>query len=229
MIDRDARNRLSALIRQYLTDGIKAFALDEALDEFRFSTDPGVQFVANNLWYHYDDCVDHRIVASKPEWDYFQRLLLLLESNSTVSTKRHRQWSAPQIVAAIALAIYVFVAFQTGIGPHLFIFFAPLGLCSIAISYFRRYTRGTEPYDKYLVPFASIRDLRIAYTAAPSFRKTQYPKQLAARRVRSPMFSALIAALRYVMWAVLAPIPLLAQCYPTTFTFPRVKHGVAQK
>ena len=139
------------------------------------------------------------------------------------------QWSATQIVAAIALAICVFVAFQTGIGPHLFIFFAPLGLCSIAISYFRRYTRGTEPYDKYLVPFASIRDLRIAYTAAPSFRKTQYPKQLAARRVRSPMFSALIAALRYVMWAVLAPIPLLAQCYPTTFTFPRVKHGVAQK
>ena len=34
------------------------------------------------IWFHYDDCRDHNIVATEQEWDYFNRLLFLLESDA---------------------------------------------------------------------------------------------------------------------------------------------------
>ncbi len=225
MIDRDARNKLSALIRRYLDEDIMAFDLDEALDDFRDSSDSGLRFVTDSLWYHYDDCDDHLIVASKSEWDYFQRLLLLLESNSTVTTRRHRHWSATQIVAAVSLAMCGLIAFQTGVGSHLFIFFVPFGLCSIAISHFRHPAVDARPYDQIVTPFASIGDLRVAYDSASSFKKRQYQRRLESRLIRSPVLSAFWTAHMYVMWSILAPAPLLVQCGPITFNLPTVNPG----
>jgi len=225
VIDRDARNGLSALIRRYLDEDIMAFDLDEALDDFRDSSDSGVTFVAESLWYHYDDCDDHLIVASKPQWDYFQRLLLLLESNSTVSTERHRQWSATQIVAVFSLLMCVLIAIQTGVGSHLFIFFIPFGLCSIVISQFRRPAIDAGPYDEIITPFASIRDLRVAYNSASSFRKRQYPRRIESRLIRSTVLSAFWTVHMYVMWAILAPAPLFTQCWPIAYNLRSVKPG----
>jgi hypothetical protein len=44
--------------------------------------DETVKHVADLLWYHYDDLEDHKVVASKAEWDFFQRLLLILKSDA---------------------------------------------------------------------------------------------------------------------------------------------------
>lgn len=67
MIDREARNDLVALIRGYLAEEIKAFDIDEQLERFRDSSDSGGRFVATTMWFHYDDCKDHLVVASKPQ------------------------------------------------------------------------------------------------------------------------------------------------------------------
>ncbi len=225
MIDREARNNLAALIRRYLDEEIKAFDLDEQLDGFRDSNDSGVSFVATTMWFHYDDCDDHLVVASKPQWDYFQRLLLLLESNSTVSNERHRQWSILQLVAGLLFAACIWIVIHFGIGSHLLIFFAPFGIASIILSRFRRPAIALGPFDAIVTPFSSIGDLRIAYESARQFRKHQFPRHIEPRLIRSPLMSAFWICHMYVMWAILAPVPLLVQCAPVSFNCPTVKPG----
>jgi len=217
MIDRDARSKLAGLIRRYLNEEIKAFEFDDALDDFRDSPDTGVTFVSDALWSHYDDCDNHLVVLSKPEWNYFQRLLLLLESNSTVTTTRSRKWSLAQVGAAALLLACVCIIFRTGFGSHLFIFFIPIGVGSIVISRLRRPEVQLRPYDAIVIPFGSIRDLRIAYKST-LFRKRRYPKLLDARQIRSPTMNAFLLAHYYITWLTLAPFPLLVQCLPTTVT-----------
>lgn len=225
MIDRNARNELAVLIRRYLDEQIKAFDLDEALESFCDSDDSGVRYVASTMWYHYDDCDDHLIVANKQQWDYFQRLLLLLESNSTVIQEHRRQWSVTQLIAALLLAACIGIAIRFGVGSHLLIFFVPFGLASIAISHFRRRIVERGPYYDIVTPFSSISDLRMAYDSALYFRKRQFPRHIETRLIRSPVTSAFWTCKMYVMWAVLAPAPLLVQCAPVSFEYPIVKPG----
>ncbi len=92
-VDRQKRDGLTRTIRQFLSEQSSAFEFDEALDAYRVWTDPTVRFVTNAVWYHYDDCDDHMVTLSKPEWDYFQRLLLLLDSDSQIAIASMRRWS----------------------------------------------------------------------------------------------------------------------------------------
>jgi hypothetical protein len=87
------RETLAELIRSFLASDITAFAFDEKLDPYRDSDDPVIYHVVNVVWYHYDDCDDHLVCFSKQQWDYFQRLLLVLSSNCRVETEFRRQWS----------------------------------------------------------------------------------------------------------------------------------------
>ena len=72
------RESLSALIQAFLAGEITAFEFDERLDPYRDSNDPVIRHVVEAVWYHYDDCHDHLVCLSKSQWDYFQRLLLVL-------------------------------------------------------------------------------------------------------------------------------------------------------
>ena len=96
MIDRKARSEMCKAIRDYMAEGISAFELDDSLDCIAHdSRDSTVKFVTKLMWFHYDDCKDHKIVASKQEWDYFNRLLLLLESEAEADFVRVRtSWRA---------------------------------------------------------------------------------------------------------------------------------------
>lgn len=223
MIDREARNDQAKLIRRYLNEEIKAFDLDESLDRFRSSKDSAVRYVANTMWYHYDDCEDHFIVASKPEWDYFQRLLLLLESNSTVEQNHHLQWSITQLIAGLLFAACLGIVLKFGIGTHLLVFFIPFGVASIVLSRFRAAAMKLGPFDAIVSPFSSIADLRIAYESARNFRKRQFPNHIEPRLIRSPVMSAFWTCYLFIIWSMLAPLPLLIQCTPVSFSYPIVK------
>lgn len=221
MVDRDSRDRLAALIRQYLDDELTAFDFDNALLDFPDTDDTTVQFVIETVWYYYDDCKDHPVVLSKPQWDYFQRLLLLLESNSTVIVKKTHLWSFVQPVAAILLLACLLIVWQTGIENHLLIFFIPFGLGSILLSLHHHPEAKVGPFHEIVTPFQSINDLRIAYESA-NFVKRRYPSQLESRQIRSPAMDMLIGVQNVVLCLIIAPIPLLMQCFPQTITDIRV-------
>lgn len=217
-----SRGSLTSLIQSFLDSEITAFQFDELLDPFRDSDDPIVQHVAEAVWYHYDDCDDHLVCLSKQEWDYFQRLLLVLNSNCRLEKKTDREWSTRQVIAALALSVFACCAQQTGWGDHLFVLAMPFGVISIALSLWHVNDEShVNPYWPIIFPFASLADLSTAYRCS-SFRKTRYPKQLSGRTIRSPMMSAFWRLHAYTMWLIFSPLPLACQMLPETRTVTRV-------
>lgn len=221
VVDRARRDDLAAVVRQFLDEDVTAFEFDERLDEFRNSPDSAVRFVAQAVWFHYDDCDDHLVALAKPEWDYFQRLLLLLESNRCVQTKISRRWSLTQLIALLSLFGFLWVAFHLGWGYHLFIPAMPFGIISIGISRLQRTTVNVGPYDPIILPFATFSDLKSTYDSIV-FTKSRYPNRINARRIRSPFMNGVYQLQFYLMWLMLSPIALVIQALPRTETCTRV-------
>jgi hypothetical protein len=213
-LDRPARAALAATIRGFLDDRVSAFALDEALDEFRDSSDPTVRFVALTLWYHYDDCRDHMVALSKAEWDYFQRLLLVLHSDCQVATTWVRRWSWTQLAAIGCLVGLGWCLARFGWGQHLLVLSIPFGLVSVGISYWRRRSYVAGAHDQILVPFASFAELSAVYRTSAAFTNQRYPRALAERRIRSRVAEFGLRLQLYAAWLMLSPLPLLVQAFP---------------
>ena len=215
MIHRDARTDLACLIRRYLNEELTAYEFDDALDPYYASTDDAVRFVASDLWMFYDDCENHLVRLTKPQWDYHQRLLLLLESDYSVTMTHKRKWAVSQVFAALLLLCCLWLVLRTGLGYHLLIWFVPFGAGSIAIAQSRRPIKVHHPYQPIVTPFHSLHDLWAACDAT-GFRKCQYPSRVAARNTQSQVKGLTCSS--YIGWACVAPIPLLIQCFPTIIT-----------
>lgn len=223
VVDRVQRDGLADTIRQFLSEQSTAFEFDEALDDYWESADPTVRFVTNAVWYYYDDCVDHIVTLSKPEWDYFQRLLLLLESDRVIAITSTRRWSWTQLAACASLLAFAWCICLFGWGQHLLVFAMPFGVVSIFISFVRQQTQSTGPYDQILTPFPTFTDLSATYRSAATFTKNRYPRILTNRRIRSPLAEFGGRLYMYAAWLMLSPIPLLVQTFPMTETRTSVK------
>jgi len=218
VVDRAARDRLSGLIRQFLSDQMTAFDFDDALYACPESADTTVNFVSHTVWSIYDDCVDHHVALAKPEWDYLQRLLLLLESDRQVTTTSASHWSWTQLVACASLLAFACCIWIFGWGLHLLIFSVPFGVVSIFLSCFRTRIRPTLPYAETLTPFATFTELSATYRSTATFSKNRYPEGLTQRRIRSRVAEFGVHLQMYAAWLTLSPIPLLFQMFPLTET-----------
>lgn len=221
IVDRGERTALRSVICRFLSDEVTAFEFDELLDDFRDSHDSAVRFVAEAVWFHYDDCDDHLVALSKPEWDYFQRLLLLLDSDRHVATVESRRWSASQLLALAGVLCFLTVASVWGWGYHLLLATIPLGCISIAISWRRSEATEVGPYEQIIFPFSTFADLRSAHDSV-AFRKVRYPREMQSRRIRSPFMTALYQLQFYASWLILSPIALGFQMFPLRATQARV-------
>ncbi|MEM8671492.1 MAG: hypothetical protein AAGG48_28490 [Planctomycetota bacterium] len=167
------------------------------------SDDPTVRFVAWQVFFLRDDNTAGGFPASKRQWDYFQRLILLLESNSTLKQWEQRRWSLTQPVAVVAL-----VTFLIGVmcfGYVSLLAYPILGFIAILLTQFRNPSELHVPFSEIVYPFDSLQDLAIAYDSTPQFRKTKFPHQ-SPERVEPNLY------LRYWPWMLFAPFVLLIQC-----------------
>ncbi|MGE0481702.1 MAG: hypothetical protein AB7Q17_14650 [Phycisphaerae bacterium] len=216
MIDRDARDCLATLIESYLDEQIAAFEFDEKIQDVAGkSDDEAVRHIAQALWFYYDDCKDHTVVLSKQQWDYFQRLVLLLRSDAEFQVDRLRIWSWRHAVAAIGLAGFVFAAARLGFGGHLFIVAMLFGLLSMLIAWSRPNPSKVHP-DEWmrLSPFGSFMDMLAVRRRVASFHKRRYPHELAGKRIRSPLMDRAIWLQSYCLWLLFSPVALLIQSLP---------------
>ena len=194
-----SRESLSQLIQAFLASEITAFDFDERIDPFRDSSDPVIRHVVDAVWYYYDDCKDHFVCLSKQEWDYFQRLLMVLASDCRIVTQTNRSWSIKQLIALIALGCFVYFATEIGWGNHLLLMSIPFGFVSLGLSFwYRSCEQIDDPYQSIIFPFATFTDLETACRSS-SFVKTQYPKRLKVRSIRSPFMSAVLQFETYLM------------------------------
>jgi len=225
MIDRAARKEIADNLRSYLNEGITAFKFDNVIQQVAHnSKDRTAQEIIKALWSCYDDCTDHKVVATKEVWDYFHRILLLLESDEELEIIKVRKWSLRQTVAAGALAIFMFIAFSVGWGDHLFIVSIPFGFISILLSYWHsRITCQPDKIEIALTPFSSFLELLSARRKIEVSRKKPYPNELTKRKIRHPITDKIMWLPSIAMWLMFAPVPLLFQAMPETSTKLKVK------
>ena len=224
MIDRTARERLAKVLRSYMNEEITAFQFDEQLDEFRCSSsDKTVKSIARDLWGCYDDLKDHKVVASKQTWDYFNRSLLLLSSKAEVEKVRSGvQWHFSQIFAGGCLVLAIFLSFRIGWKINLMEVTCPFGLVSMAIGWFNQ-RRRKQRSDLTLYPFPTFGTLSIVRRTAVDFAKRTYPKGLARRRIRHPIMNGMLWVPTLIVWLVFSPIALFIQMLPETAWATRLK------
>ena len=224
-IDRQARNRLVNVIRRYMGEVLTAFAFDEEITEIHMATtDDTVHVVVDSLWYHYDDCKDHLAGLSKQEWDYFQRLILLLESNAEIERVRQRRWSVRQVVAGVGLIGFGLCVVRYGIGWHLFGLALLFGPISILLSYWRNHSARRQDEEQLrLVPFSSISELRAVRRSVPGFSKRAYPAGAKVRNIRSRLMTMTGWLQTIVLWSFTSPLILLFQTLPETEVKTRIR------
>ena len=224
-VDRENRDRLAEAINRYLDEEITAFEFDEQISDIASdSNDRTVERIAHLLWEHYDDIEDHKVVLSKEEWDYFQRLLLLLRSDAHLRVKTRGVWTSRQRLAAFGIAIFGFFLLELGWGWQLTWVTIPLGLGSMLLSFWRN--RSTpRPSKRWvaLTPFVSVAQMLAIRRRVSDFSKRQYPPHLKHRRIRTLAMEWLQDLHRWACWLVFSPLVLLWQAFPEE----EVEHYVA--
>lgn len=216
MLDRGARDKMVAIIENYLDEKITAFQFDDQIEELALtSKDQTVRYARRALWYFYDDCQDHMVTLSEQGWKYFQRLLLLLRSDASVRVQRRRIWSWRQVAAAFLLGGFGAVAGSVGWGHHLFVYAMPFGILSILLSLTRRRQPAeNEQILLTLMPFGTLAELFNVHRTVSSFVKRPYPGALRERRIRSAVMNVGLRFQFYATWALFSPIALLLQLLP---------------
>jgi hypothetical protein len=225
MIDRAARNQIAGAIRLYLDEKITAFQFNDVIVEASCKTkDKTAREMIQTLWYHYDDITDHKVLATKEDWDYFHRILLLLESDGELEITKIRRWSFRQFIAACTLAVSLLVAFHLGWGEHLYFVSIPFGIISISLSFWHsKTTCEPDRMEIALTPFSSIKEIFKARRRVAVFKKKSYPAYLARRSIRSPFWDKITWLPLIMMCLFFAPVPLLFQAMPETTTKLKVK------
>lgn len=211
------RKQLSETIRDYLSGSLSAFEFDELLDRFRDSEDSTVQHIAGVAWYFYDDCKDHFVHMSKPAWNYFQRLLLVLESEAVIFESKKRHWHWTQLLALVSLLLVGIAATQIGLSTNLLLLIVPSTICSYGIAHCHLRAPLPCSWSERLAPFASFSELRATYAAAPRFKKTRYPKQI-DEPTRTKLEEYLIRIQGGLVWTLFSPFVLLFQVFPRSST-----------
>lgn len=215
-VDRHHRDCLALAIRQYMAGETTAFTFDQTIHEiWDASDDATIAFVVGALWYHYDDCKDHPAILSKEEWDYFHRLLLILESDAHVQVAESRSWGLPQLVALIGLLAFCVCAVRLGFGDQLFVLAIPFGVLSVSLSFWNRLrTPKLSQRERSLYPFSSAAELLSVRRSVKGFMKQRYPEALRHNRIRSPLMDRVIWVNATAMWFLFSPIVLFVQALP---------------
>lgn len=225
IIDRKARDEVIAAFEDYLDDKITAFEFDDRLQEIE-SNDETVNGVINAAWFYYDDCKDHKVTLSKQEWDYFQRLLLILRSDTKMSSQQTKRWSWDHIIAWIALALFLAGAFVVGWGDQLALLATPFGVISMLITRYRQRTvREASPNEIACTPCDSYSQIRWLRRQVPAFQKRRYRREIEGRKIRSRAEGSFGRIYAFLVWLVLGPVVLLFQGFPSieNYTFTLTK------
>jgi hypothetical protein len=218
MVDRKARDRVTAALRSYMNEEIAAFAFDDALSRAAEVTkDETVLSVRRALWFHYDDNTNHTLIASKQEWDYFNRLLLLLESDDEFDAGTvGRTWRWSQALAAALFIGFVVIAFREGFGPHLIVYALPFGPPSMLLAWIvsRQKRKATPRLESALTPFSSVGNLLRVRRQVPGFVKLPYRINVSKTEIRAPIVAAMMWIPGTIIWCLFAPVVLAVQMLP---------------
>ncbi len=173
--DRDA----AVVVYDQMCEGEGAQIETEQWDRLRKSPDDTVRHAIEILSSTFEDILDVSELE-KSEWDYLQRVRLVLMSDAKLSRQRRFLWSWADCVWPVLACAAVVVLPWKGIGWYCFSALCLSGPFWMWIAYRgRQWRRAKGAYWTIIQPFASIRQLAAVYEQTPAFQKKRF---LARRR-----------------------------------------------
>ncbi len=222
MIDREARQEIRTAVDGFLDGSISAFDLDERLTAIE-TDDATAREAIWLLWFTYDDLKDHGPeLWEKPAWDFVQRLLLLLDSDSEIeSTKGQRTWGWSQAVALGALGLMAWLYW--GVYHHWFFPVLIGGAISMAIALWRDLAERRQGDDDptNAAPFASPGEIRRVLRQMPGWKKRRHPGGRSPR-LRPRCFEWVYGLNARFLWCMVSPVALALQALPARESSSRV-------
>ena len=229
MVDRKERNNLIAAIKAYTNKEINAFRFDDIIMDEMEPHDDTVHELIHLLWCTYSDFKDYEVDLNC--WDFYQRTILLLESDAKLSVISNKTWNIRQLLAAISFGIYLYIALQIGWDFDLFKLLFPIGLTSILLHKWSQKTKERkhkEEMDKKPVkaetfPFANLSELRKTRFKVTKFKKDVLPYELKRKTYIAKQSSKsllrktldMISKNAYIiLWAMFSPLMLVYQIFP---------------
>ena len=178
MINRECRNKLIDAIKSYINEEITAFRFDEIIMDEIETEDSTVNGIINLLWYFYDDCHDHKVHLIKYDWDFYHRMILILESEDTLRVTPSYIWNIRQLIAMLCLAVFICAVFVIGLGIKLLAVTVPLGIVSIWLSHWKaRSVCKEEPHGAVMFPFSKFSELSQFRRKVSKFKKPPLPEK----------------------------------------------------
>ena len=212
MIDRAARNYIVEAIDAFTSGKITSRTFDaRLLDDAPKTRDRTVPIVAAELWVFYDDFIDHPARLSKPQWDYVQRLRLVLMSDAELCNSG--KWRARQPAAFAALVVLGAVAWFHGVDWNFWLVDMFIGGIAVSAMHLPTLDRSYTLRHR-VIPFESFGEILALRRRVPEFRKQPYPRERPEKPLRGPIWSAVMTLTGMAALSVMAPVTLLICMLP---------------
>ncbi|MGI9517871.1 MAG: hypothetical protein ACR2NP_12540 [Pirellulaceae bacterium] len=217
IIVRKDRKRLATALRSFISSEMTFSDLCKVFAEAHSSRDQTVVFVVEQIGEDWEDVLVQPEMLDKSEWDYLQRLLLLLDSSHHVVRENRWHWCYTQLVALASLGVVVWLLFAFG-WQWLLLATVPATLVSLYL--FRiRSRKVTRPWQNVLTPFGTFDQLRSTWDSVPTFRKQRYPKRRSCPVVSlsgllGPIGLVFVSGWFVALLAITPPVSLLVQMFP---------------
>ncbi len=212
MVDRVTRDRMAGVIERYLDEEITARQLDAGLGEaVRATEDETAVLLRGDVSGYYGDLRGYGTAATRDEWAFLQRMLLLLRSDGELELAGHRPWTLRQLVAGLALFAFGFAVVQGSGIQRLLLACVPLVVLSVLLS---RWQHQELRAGVQTDPFGSVSEALSARRRVPGFIRRDYPHHLRTRKMRSAARHWLMSAPWLLICIPLAPLMLLFQAIP---------------
>lgn len=222
MVDREKRDLLAEYINRFLNCEISAFDFDDKIFAIK-SEDKTIDWIIHSLWGFYDDCLDHNADLSKDAWDYIQRLLLILKSDSEIlEVAKKRELKAGTCVLLSFVIIIACILYFSGLDNiWLYVIWAAGAVISFLV-YWQYIKKSHIEINPVTYPFSSYYQIaslkRITGLKKMLFRVPKSPGKLlnlwiAINTQSMIYYSVSIAIICLVFWPIGVVISLFKKDY----------------
>jgi hypothetical protein len=212
-VDRAARDRLAAVLAQYMRGEADNFALDEAAAGVK-TDDEAVLRLGRELWFAYDDLKRHSVSADRRLWEALRRTIAFLRSDIPLPSEKptRRRWLHPgQLWGVAAFGSIVVAAAGAWNGPDLCWFLPGIAVgVPFTVRSMWRSSEDDSPTDS-CYPFASETDWRAHEHLVLAERLPPFDPAVHDRPVRDSVVS-FIMLLPFALF--LAPLAALFSLLP---------------
>ena len=181
MVDRQARDEMVEWLELLISDGIDA-KLDntdyEKLDAWltdnkKHNDDQTVRTVASWILERLNDNDIGPFWESKEEWDWLQRIKLLMRSDGELEWTKKKQWTWRQPVAFVGVITFIIALIFLGFTTSLFWVLVPLEFLLFGLIKFTKRDKQTQ-WNENLAPFSSVSEMLFIYRRTQNFAKAKY-------------------------------------------------------